>query len=54
VSGYERFAEGIRKNDPEEIKAAIKTLKDIEKDQGADAAAVGNVESTSVVRRRRG
>jgi rhomboid protease GluP len=30
VSGYERFAEGIRKNDPEEIKVAIKTLKDIE------------------------
>jgi rhomboid protease GluP len=30
VSGYEHFAEGIRKNDPEEIKVAIKTLKEIE------------------------
>jgi hypothetical protein len=30
VNGYERFAEGLRKNDAEEIKVAIKTLKDIE------------------------
>jgi hypothetical protein len=30
VSGYEHFAEGIRNNDPEETRAAIEALRDID------------------------
>jgi hypothetical protein len=30
VNGHEHFAEGISKNDPEEIKTAIKTPKEID------------------------